>query len=62
MARLLLVDDNPSIHKIAETLLGASYVELVCVESAEAALGLLQAGESKPPAEPWASMPNTGVW
>lgn len=23
---------------------------------------LLQAGESKPPAEPWASMPNTGVW
>ena len=23
---------------------------------------LLQAGESRPPAEPWASMPNTGVW
>jgi lactoylglutathione lyase len=23
---------------------------------------LLQAGESKPPAEPWASMPNTGAW
>ena len=23
---------------------------------------LLQTGESKPPAEPWASMPNTGVW
>lgn len=23
---------------------------------------LLQAGEPKPPAEPWASMPNTGVW
>ncbi len=23
---------------------------------------LLQADESKPPAEPWASMPNTGVW
>jgi lactoylglutathione lyase len=23
---------------------------------------LLQAGESLPPAEPWASMPNTGVW
>jgi len=23
---------------------------------------LLQAGESKPPAEPWASMPNTGHW
>lgn len=45
MARLLLVDDNPSIHKIAETLLGASYVQLVCVESAEAALALLEAGE-----------------
>lgn len=23
---------------------------------------LLQAGEPLPPAEPWASMPNTGVW
>ena len=23
---------------------------------------LLQAGEAKPPAEPWASMPNTGSW
>jgi lactoylglutathione lyase len=23
---------------------------------------LLQAGESLPPAEPWASMPNTGEW
>jgi lactoylglutathione lyase len=23
---------------------------------------LLQKGEAKPPAEPWASMPNTGAW
>ncbi|MEP6837085.1 MAG: lactoylglutathione lyase, partial [Bradyrhizobium sp.] len=23
---------------------------------------LLQKGEPKPPAEPWASMPNTGHW
>ncbi|MBA4759703.1 VOC family protein [Sphingosinicella sp.] len=23
---------------------------------------LLQKGEAKPPVEPWASMPNTGVW
>ena len=23
---------------------------------------LLQAGEPKPPAEPWASLPNSGVW
>jgi lactoylglutathione lyase len=23
---------------------------------------LLQAREAKPPAEPWASMPNTGSW
>ncbi len=23
---------------------------------------LLQAGDAKPPAEPWKSMPNTGVW
>ena len=23
---------------------------------------LLQKGEAQPPQEPWASMPNTGVW
>ncbi|MFN8011231.1 MAG: response regulator [Holophagaceae bacterium] len=62
MARLLLVDDNPSIHKIAETLLGASYVELVCVESAEAALGLLSAGETFDIALLDTTMPGMDGW
>jgi CheY-like chemotaxis protein len=45
MPRLLLVDDNPSIHKIAETLLATSSIELVCVDSAAAALERLNHGE-----------------
>jgi CheY-like chemotaxis protein len=45
MPRLLLVDDNPSIHKIAETLLAASSIELVCVDSAAAALDKVNQGE-----------------
>lgn len=45
MPRLLLVDDNPSIHKIAETLLAATDIELVCLDSADAALRRIQAGE-----------------
>jgi len=45
MPRLLLVDDNPSIHKIAETLLATSHIELVCVDSAAAALGKVDQGE-----------------
>ena len=45
MPRLLLVDDNPSIHKIAETLLSRSGIELVCVDSAAQALRLIESGE-----------------
>lgn len=45
MPRLLLVDDNPSIHRIAESLLTGSSVELVCVESGEEALRRVNAGE-----------------
>ena len=45
MPRLLLVDDNPSIHKIAETLLATGPVELVCVDSAAAALARVERGE-----------------
>ena len=45
MPRLLLVDDNPSIHRIAESLLTGTSVDLVCVESAEEALRRLNAGE-----------------
>ncbi len=45
MPRLLLVDDNPSIHKIAETLLSSSSIELICVGSASEALMMLDSGE-----------------
>ena len=45
MPRLLLVDDNPSIHKIAETLLATTPIELVCVDSAAAALDKVSKGE-----------------
>lgn len=45
MPRLLLVDDNPSIHKIAETLLATSPIELVCADSAAAALDMVNRGE-----------------
>lgn len=45
MPRLLLVDDNPSIHKIAETLLSSSPIELMCVESGSEAMMLLDSGE-----------------
>jgi CheY-like chemotaxis protein len=38
MPRLLLVDDNQSIHKIAETLLASSDIELVCASSGAEAL------------------------
>ena len=45
MPRLLLVDDNPSIHRIAESLLSGTSVDLVCLESAEEALRRVDAGE-----------------
>jgi CheY-like chemotaxis protein len=44
MPRLLLVDDNPSIHKIAETLLARTGIELVCAETAAQALALVNQG------------------
>ncbi len=46
MPRLLLVDDNPSIHKIAESLLSGSDVELTCAESGSQALALVARGEA----------------
>jgi CheY-like chemotaxis protein len=44
MPRLLLVDDNPSIHKIAETLLAATDVHLTCAASGAEALALIEQG------------------
>jgi CheY-like chemotaxis protein len=45
MPRLLLVDDNPSIHRIAESLLAPTDVELTCVASAAEALDRIGRGE-----------------
>ncbi|WP_306590568.1 response regulator [Geothrix sp. 21YS21S-4] len=45
MPRLLLVDDNPSIHRIAESLLAPTDVELVCVDSGAEALSRLEKGD-----------------
>ena len=45
MPRLLLVDDNPSIHKIAETLLATTDIALACASSGAEALALIDKGE-----------------
>ena len=45
MPRLLLVDDNPSIHKIAETLLAASDVQLISCGSGAEAMALVDQGD-----------------
>ena len=45
MPRLLLVDDNPSIHRIAETLLAASDIQLVSCGSGAEAMTLIERGD-----------------
>ena len=45
MPRLLLVDDNPSIHKIAETLLASSDIQLVSCCSGDQAMALVGQGD-----------------
>ncbi|MDR3669466.1 MAG: response regulator [Holophaga sp.] len=45
MPRLLLVDDNPSIHKIAETLLATSDVQLISCDSGAQAMALVNQGD-----------------
>jgi len=45
MPRLLLVDDNPSIHKIAETLLASSDVQLISCGSGAQAMALVNQGD-----------------
>ncbi len=62
MPRLLLVDDNPSIHKIAETLLGSSSIELFCVGSASEALMMLDSGERFDVALLDTAMPGMDGW
>ncbi|MBK8792068.1 MAG: response regulator [Holophaga sp.] len=62
MPRLLLVDDNPSIHKIAESLLAPTDIELVCVESAKDALNRVAAGEHFDVALVDTSMPLMDGW
>ncbi len=62
MPRLLLVDDNPSIHKIAETLLGSSSIELFCVGSASEAMMMLDSGERFDVALLDTAMPGMDGW
>lgn len=62
MPRLLLVDDNPSIHRIAESLLAPTDVALVCVGSAAEALAQLERGESFDVALVDTAMPGMDGW
>ena len=62
MPRLLLVDDNPSIHRIAESLLAPTDVELVCVDSAAEALDRIGRGERFDVALVDTAMPGMDGW
>ncbi len=62
MPRLLLVDDNPSIHRIAESLLAPTDVELVCVDSAAEALDRIGRGEHFDVALVDTAMPGMDGW
>lgn len=62
MPRLLLVDDNPSIHRIAESLLAPTDVEVVCVDSAAEALDRLARGERFDVALVDTAMPGMDGW
>lgn len=62
MPRLLLVDDNPSIHRIAESLLAPTDVELVCVDSAAEALDRIERGEHFDVALVDTAMPGMDGW
>lgn len=62
MPRLLLVDDNPSIHKIAETLLAPTDIELVCVEGAMDAMNRVAQGEHFDVALLDTAMPEMDGW
>ncbi len=62
MPRLLLVDDNPSIHRIADSLLAHTDVVLVCASSAPEALDLLSHGERFDVALVDTSMPGMDGW
>ena len=62
MPRLLLVDDNPSIHRIAESLLAPTDIELVCVSSAAEALDRIGRGEVFDVALVDTAMPGMDGW
>ncbi|WP_243383902.1 response regulator [Geothrix alkalitolerans] len=62
MPRLLLVDDNPSIHRIAESLLAPTDVEVVCVDSAAEALDRIARGERFDVALVDTAMPGMDGW
>jgi len=56
------VDDNPSIHRIAESLLAPTDVELVCVDSAAEALDRIGRGERFDVALVDTAMPGMDGW
>jgi CheY-like chemotaxis protein len=62
MPRLLLVDDNPSIHRIAESLLAPTDVELVCAASAAEALDRIGRGDRFDVALVDTAMPGMDGW
>jgi CheY-like chemotaxis protein len=62
MPRLLLVDDNPSIHRIAESLLAPTDLELVCVASAAEALDRIGRGDRFDVALVDTAMPGMDGW
>ncbi len=62
MPRLLLVDDNPSIHRIAVSLLAPTDVELICVASAAEALDRIGRGERFDVALIDTAMPGMDGW
>ena len=62
MPRLLLVDDNPSIHRIAESLLAPTDIELICADSAAEALDRLERGERFDVALVDTAMPGMDGW
>ena len=62
MPRLLLVDDNPSIHRIAESLLTPTDIELTCADSAEEALDRIERGERFDVALVDTAMPGMDGW
>ncbi|MDR2560570.1 MAG: response regulator [Holophagales bacterium] len=62
MPRLLLVDDNPSIHKIVASLLDSTAIEVLHANNAEDALKFMEDGAEFDVALVDTSLPNMDGW